>query len=89
MMLIEKRLGELEQENTEKKDTIVVLDSTNKTLECNIKDKESTVNILSEEIDNLKKQMRYFFYSFAQRPLSVNNNFVGTWKLRLLLKKAY
>lgn len=58
MMLIEKRLGELETENAEKKDAIVVLDSTNKNLESNIKDKESTVNILSEEIDGLKKKIR-------------------------------
>ena len=61
MMIIEKRLGELETENSEKKDTIVVLDSTNKNLETNIKDKESTVNILSIEIDMLKNQMRYLF----------------------------
>lgn len=59
MMIIEKRLGELEQENTEKKDTIVVLDSTNKSLESNIKDKETAVNILSEEIESTKKKMRY------------------------------
>jgi len=59
MMIIEKRLGELEQENTEKKDTIVVLDSTNRSLESNIKDKESAVNILSEEIENAKKKLRY------------------------------
>ena len=58
MMIIEKRLGELESENAEKKDTIVVLDSTNKNLENNIRDKESTVNILSEEIDSLKRQLR-------------------------------
>jgi len=58
MMIIEKRLGELEQENTEKKDTIVVLDSTNRSLESNIKDKESAVNILSEEIENAKKKLR-------------------------------
>ena len=58
MMTIEKRLGELEQENTEKKDTIVVLDTTNKSLESNIKDKESAVNILSEEIDTIKRKMR-------------------------------
>ena len=58
-MIIEKRLGELEQENTEKKDTIVVLDSTNKSLESNIKDKETAVNILSEEIESTKKKMRY------------------------------
>lgn len=58
MMLIEKRLGELETENAEKKDAIIVLDSTNKNLEVNIKDKESTVSILSEEIDGLKKKIR-------------------------------
>lgn len=62
MMMIEKRLGELETENAEKKDTILVLDSTNKNLEVNIKDKESTVNILSEEIESLKKQLRYFIF---------------------------
>ena len=59
MMIIEKRLGELEQENTEKKDTIVVLDSTNKSLESNIKDKETAVNVLSDEIESTKKKMRY------------------------------
>lgn len=58
MLIIEKRLGELESENAEKKDTIVVLDTTNKNLENNIKVKESTVNILSEEIDVLKSQLR-------------------------------
>lgn len=58
MMLIEQRLGELETENTEKKNTIVVLDSTNKNLEHNIRDKESTVNILSEEIEQLKSKIR-------------------------------
>lgn len=58
MMMIEKRLGELETENAEKKDAIVVLDSTNKNLEFSIKDKESTVNILSEEIDSLKSKIR-------------------------------
>ena len=58
MMLIEKRLGELETENAEKKDTITVLDSTNKNLEFNIKDKEGTVNILSEEIESLKGKIR-------------------------------
>lgn len=58
MMIIEKRLGELEQENTEKKDTIVVLDSTNKSLESNIKDKETAVNVLSDEIESTKKKMR-------------------------------
>jgi len=59
MMIIEKRLGELETENAEKKDAIVMLDSTNRNLECNIKDKESAVNILSEEIDSLKSKLRY------------------------------
>lgn len=58
MMLIERRLGELETENAEKKDTILVLDSTNKNLEYNIKDKESTVSILSEEIETLKSKLR-------------------------------
>lgn len=58
MMLIEKRMSELETENAEKKDAIIVLDSTNKNLEYNIKDKESTVNILSEEIENLKSKIR-------------------------------
>ncbi len=58
MMIIEKRLGELETENAEKKDCIVALDSTNKHLETNIKDKESTVNILSDEIDALKSKLR-------------------------------
>lgn len=59
MMIIEKRLGELETENAEKKDTITVLDSSKKSLEVHLKDKESAVNILSEEIDNLKKEIRY------------------------------
>lgn len=58
MMIIERRLGELETENAEKKDTITVLDSTNKNLEVHIKDKESAVNILSEEIDSLKSKIR-------------------------------
>ncbi|XP_032789035.2 carboxy-terminal kinesin 2 [Daphnia magna] len=58
MMIIEKRLGELETENAEKKDTITVLDSSKKSLEVHLKDKESAVNILSEEIDNLKKEIR-------------------------------
>lgn len=59
MMLIEKRLGELETENAEKKEAITALDSTNKNLECNIKDKQTTVNVLSEEIDSLKAKIRY------------------------------
>jgi uncharacterized coiled-coil protein SlyX len=58
MIIIEKRLGELETENAEKKDTITVLDSTNKNLEVHIKDKESAVNILSDEIDTLKSKIR-------------------------------
>jgi chromosome segregation ATPase len=61
MMIIERRLGELETENAEKKDTITVLDSTKKNLEVHIKDKESAVNILSEEIDSLKSKIRYFY----------------------------
>lgn len=59
MMVIEKRLGELETENAEKKDTITVLDSSKKSLEGHLKDKESVVNILSEEIDGLKREIRY------------------------------
>ena len=59
MIQIEQRMGELEKENAEKKDTIVVLDSTNKNLELNIKDKEMAVNVLSDEIDKLKSKLRF------------------------------
>lgn len=59
MMNIEKRLGELETENADKKNCIVALDSTNKQTETTIKDKDFTVNILNDDIDALKSKFRY------------------------------
>ncbi|XP_046449773.1 carboxy-terminal kinesin 2-like isoform X2 [Daphnia pulex] len=73
MIIIEKRLGELETENAEKKDTITVLDSTNKNLEVHIKDKESAVNILSDEIDTLKSKIRGLEMSSATEKSLLEN----------------
>ena len=85
MMIIEKRLGELETENAEKKDAIVMLDSTNKNLECNIKDKESAVSILSEEIDTLKAKLRYSTLVITSlfRNLLISYFYLYTGMLRL------
>ena len=63
MLLIEKRLTKINDEDSKKQEAIALLDLKNRNLECNIKEREADLEVMGEQITALKQKLRCVLFS--------------------------